>query len=38
MMRYYLHIEDPDGMSDEEWAKTWKTLEWIRQKEANIRQ
>jgi hypothetical protein len=32
-MRYYLHISDPDSLSDEEWAMRLKELEWIRNKE-----
>lgn len=36
-MRYYLGIQDPDALSDDEWAKTLKTLQWIRSKEAEGR-
>jgi hypothetical protein len=32
-LRYYLHIADPDSLSDEEWAMRIKELEWIRTKE-----
>ncbi len=31
---YYMHITDPDSLSDEEWAMRVKELEWIRSKEA----
>lgn len=33
-LRYYLHIADPDSLSDEEWCQLMKELEWIRKKEA----
>lgn len=33
-LRYYMHIADPDGLSDEEWAMRLKELEWIRKEEA----
>jgi len=33
-LRYYLHIPDPDSLSDQEWAMRWKELDWIRQQEA----
>lgn len=33
-LRYYLHISDPDSLSDEEWAKALRDLEWIWEKEA----
>jgi hypothetical protein len=32
-LRYYLHIPDPDSLSDEEWAMRYRELEWIRKKE-----
>lgn len=31
---YYMHITDPDSLSDEEWAMRFKELEWIRKREA----
>jgi hypothetical protein len=31
---YYLHIPDPDSLSDEQWAMRFKELEWIREQEA----
>lgn len=31
---YYMHIADPDSLSDEEWAMRFKELEWIRKREA----
>lgn len=34
MLRYYLHIADPDSLSNEEWAAQVKLLEWIRRKES----
>jgi hypothetical protein len=34
MLRYYLHIPDPDSLSDEDWAMRYKELEFIRLKEA----
>lgn len=33
-LRYYMHISDPDSLSDEEWAMRLKELEWIRKREA----
>ena len=33
-LRYYLHINNPDELTDEEWAIQTKSLEWIRKKEA----
>lgn len=33
-LRYYLHILNPEDLSDEEWAMRLKELEWIRKKEA----
>ncbi|MGM9817715.1 MAG: hypothetical protein ACI30B_01875 [Paludibacteraceae bacterium] len=33
-LRYYMHVADPDSLSDEEWAMRLKELEWIRHKEA----
>ena len=33
-LRYYMHITDPDSLSDEEWAARYKELEYIRRKEA----
>lgn len=37
-LRYYLHIADPDSLSDEEWAKRYNELVWIRNKEAGKKQ
>jgi len=34
-LRYYLHIADPDRLSDQDWAMRFKELEWIRKKEAD---
>lgn len=33
-LRYYMHIPDPDSLSDEEWAMRYRELEYIRKKEA----
>ncbi|MGN0187425.1 MAG: hypothetical protein ACI392_06750 [Paludibacteraceae bacterium] len=33
-LRYYMHVSEPDSLSDEEWAMRLKELEWIRRKEA----
>lgn len=33
-LRYYMHISDPDSLSNEEWAMRFKELEWIRKREA----
>jgi hypothetical protein len=32
-LRYYMHITDPDSLSDEEWSARYKELEWIRKQE-----
>ena len=29
-----MHIQDPDKLSDEEWAMRMEELRWIRKKEA----
>ena len=34
MLRYYLHIADPDALSDQEWAARLRELEYIRAEEA----
>ncbi len=31
---YYMGIQDPDSLSDIEWARRLKELEYIRKKEA----
>jgi hypothetical protein len=33
-LRYYLHIDDPDALSDDDWASSWQALQWIREQEA----
>ena len=33
-LRYYFHIQDPESLSDEEWARRMKELEWVRRQEA----
>ncbi len=30
---YYLHIADPDSLTDEEWAMRQRELEWVRKEE-----
>ncbi len=32
-LRYYFHI-DPDSLSDAQWVRMIKELEWIRREEA----
>lgn len=34
LLRYYLHIENPDAMSDEAWAMAYNELVWVRNEEA----
>jgi len=38
-LRYYMHIQDPDSLTDEEWAMRYRELEYIRksEKEANAK-
>jgi len=31
---YYMHIPDPDSLTDEQWSMRIKELEYIRKKEA----
>lgn len=33
-LRYYMHISDPDSLSDEDWAMRFKEIEWLRKREA----
>lgn len=33
-LRYYMHISDPDLLTDYEWANCIAGLKWIRKKEA----
>ena len=33
-LRYYMHIASPDLLSDEEWARAFHDLVWIREQEA----
>ena len=33
-LRYYMHIERPEDLSDEEWAMRVRELEWVRKEEA----
>ncbi len=37
MLQYYLHIADPDSLSDELWAEKFAQLADIRKKEAGAR-
>jgi len=32
-LSYYMHIPDPDSLSDDQWAMKFRELEWIRKKE-----
>ncbi len=32
-LRYYMHINEPDLLSDDEWASRFNELIWIRKKE-----
>jgi hypothetical protein len=33
-LRYYMHISDPDSLTDTEWARAFQDLVWIREQEA----
>lgn len=33
-LRYYMHIPNPELLSDEDWAARFSELVWIRSKEA----
>jgi hypothetical protein len=33
-LRYYMHLPDPDALSDEDWAAAYQELLWVREKEA----
>ena len=33
-LRYYMHIADPDSLSDAQWAGALRELEWIWEQEA----
>lgn len=33
-LRYYMHVADPEALSDTEWAMRVKELEWVREEEA----
>lgn len=33
MLQYYLQIQEPEKLPDEEWAAKFRLLEYIRQKE-----
>jgi hypothetical protein len=33
-LRYYMHISDPDSLTDEEWAARLQELKFIRKEEA----
>ncbi|MBR5327978.1 MAG: hypothetical protein IKV31_05495 [Paludibacteraceae bacterium] len=32
-LRYYMHISDPDSLTDEQWANAFRDLEWVRNME-----
>lgn len=34
---YYMHIPDPDSLSDKQWAMWFKEREWIRRQEAEAK-
>ncbi|MBQ7210496.1 MAG: hypothetical protein IJS05_06350 [Paludibacteraceae bacterium] len=33
-LRYYMHIADPDSLTDQEWAMRVKEMVWVREDEA----
>lgn len=33
-LRYYMHIPNPEELTDTEWAQRLKELEWVRRQEA----
>ena len=33
-LRYYMHIQNPEDLTDEEWAMRLNELKWIREEEA----
>lgn len=33
-LRYYLHIPQPENLTDHEWAQRFHDLVWIREQEA----
>jgi len=33
-LRYYFHIQNPEDLSDEEWAMRVRELEWVRTQES----
>ena len=35
MLRYYMHIPNPEDLDDVKWAMAVKELEWIRAQEEN---
>ena len=35
-LRYYLRIDHPENLSDEEWAMRVRELEWVRTHEAKV--
>jgi len=36
-LRYYMHISDPDGLTDEEWAIQVQALNRIRKNESKCK-
>lgn len=36
-LSYYMHIPDPDSLSDEQWAMRFKELKWIGRQEAEAK-
>lgn len=33
-LRYYMHVAEPESLTDEQWAMRVKELEWVRKEEA----
>ena len=33
-LRYYMHVTEPESLTDKEWAMRVKELEWVRKEEA----
>lgn len=36
MLQYYLGIQNPGELSDEEWAMKWEALQFIRKNEKDL--
>jgi len=35
-LQYYMHIADPDGLSDEDWLQKYKVMSIIRKREREL--